>query len=119
MEQVKDILNDKQKEAIKKYLEVRFFQYGIRWFQFSYELTPKYTFKAEFIHSLPLEGLGIFRFALNVCNLEVKVYDMGKDKNPLIEVGLAYEHIGGGTNGCKLNIKLYVNEQGDLFEVYN
>jgi hypothetical protein len=118
-EKVIDILNSKQKEAIEKYLEARFFQYGIRWFQFKYELTPKYSFKAEFTHSLPLLGLGIFRFALNVCNFEARVYDMGKDKNPLIVGHLSYEHIGGGTNGCELNIRLYVNSNGEIVEDYS
>jgi hypothetical protein len=113
-----ELLNKKQQEAVEKYLESRFFQYGIRWFQFKYELTPRYTFKAEFTHPLPPEGLGIFRHALNTCNFEARVYDMGKDKNPLIEGHLAYEHLGGGTNGCGVNIRLYVNPDGEIFEDY-
>lgn len=112
-----EVLNSKQRTGIEKYLESRFFQYGVKWFQFEYKETPEYTFKALFSQKLPLNGLGIFRHALSSCTFEAKVW-ISKDSLPLICCHLSYHHITGGSNGCDVGVNLFVNSEGEVVENY-
>ena len=44
--EVKETLNIKQRQAVKEYLESRLYTYGIKSYEFEYQETPNYVYKA-------------------------------------------------------------------------
>lgn len=114
-------LNEKQQVAVKKYLASRFFQFGVKWWELEYQLTPRSTTSAEFTQDLAVNAnnLGIFSHALSRCTFVAKVW-ITEDGSELPRIGasLRYEHNGGGSNGCAINCSICVNDDGDVIEIY-
>ena len=106
------IFDEEQVEVISKYLESRFFQLGVKWHLMKYEEVTGMTYKAIFTQDIPVnvKTLGIFAFALKSCTFCAKVWIDKEDKRPpLVSTSLSYEHNGGGSNGCDLNVRAFVN----------
>ena len=113
-------LDEKQQESVKKYLASRFGQFGLLWWKLEYK--HKSASSAEFTQDLLVNAnsLGIFAHALSKCTFVAKVcINTDETRLPEISVSLNYEHIGGSTNGCRLDCSVYVHKDGDVFEVYN
>jgi len=123
MSKYKTEFNIKQIEAVKDYLEKRFGCYTIAGYKLEINKTDRYTFQYQFKQTLGKSALGIFRHALKECLFVAKVWELDVQEDEvghrhLIEIGLEYEHFGGGTNGCDLDIKFYVTSEGKIFEIY-
>lgn len=108
-------LENKHKEAISKYIESRLGVYGVNWYEFKWELTPKYSFKEYAEQSLKPKSLGIIRHMMTSCVLHLKVW--GDDFPKTVEVGFSYQHPGGGSNGADADIRLRVSKDASVFEV--
>ena len=111
------VLNEKQQEAVAKYLGSRFAVYGIKRYELKYELTPRFTCKAIFSQEIPKKFLGIFKHALKSCVFEAKVWTLSVQGLLLIQCHLAYEHINGGSNGCELDVELTVDKDAEICEL--
>jgi hypothetical protein len=123
MSKYKTEFNEKQIEAVKDYLEKRFGCYGVAGYKLEMKKTERLTYQYCFEQELEPRGLGIFRHALEKCWLSVEVWEMDVEENEvghrhLVCPGLHYQHVGGGTNGCDMNVKFYVSDDGRITEVY-
>lgn len=116
-------LNDKQIDAIKDYLGKRLASYGVAGYKLEIKETPTLTYSYLISQELSKEVLGIFQHALLKCEFKARAWGYKKQIDELyhkhlIQCGLSYEHFGGGTNGCDMNIEFYVFEDGKIVEMY-
>jgi hypothetical protein len=123
MKSEKPKLTEKQTDAIKHYLASRLGSYGIREYQFETKETPRLTFDYSIEQVLESNALGIFRHALKKCTFSAEVWGITPEENEVghrhLVIGtLDYEHIDGGSNGCKLNIQFFVTDDGKIIEDY-
>ena len=58
--------------------------------------------------------LGIFERALKDCELRIEVW--GNEKRKTMSLGLSYNHVKCGSNGCDLDIRLIVTEDAEVYE---
>ena len=110
------ILDQKDFDVIANYLEVRLSQFRVHAYDFVWKATPKYTYK--YVGELKLDKavLGIFSHAMKMVELDVEIW--GNEEVRTVSTHLSYEHIGGGTNGCDMDVTLKYNcREKKLFEV--
>lgn len=118
----KNDLTAKQKNAISNYLGKRLACYGVDSGLLTYEKSPRKVYSFTISQKLSQRNIGIFRHALKTCHFFGRIWD----EKPMsvtghlhfVECGLQYEHINGGTNGCDMNIKFYVDSNGKITEKY-
>lgn len=93
---------------VKKYLEARLATYGICSHKFEIDKQEKKTY---LIQKISKKKLGIFSHALKNCELVVSIYNGEETSNGStyhkVYLKLNYDHIGGGSNGCDLDIFLH------------
>lgn len=116
-------LNKIQKTAIIDYLSKRLACYGIVSYKLEFKETPTYTYSYKITQELEPPALGIFRHALAKCTFSAEVWSFEKQENEighrhLVICGLAYEHVGHGSNGCEMDIKFYITDDGKIREDY-
>lgn len=113
----------KAEDAIIKHFESRLGCYGVRGYKLEIKETPRLTYDYSVEQVLEPNALGIFRHALKKCTFSAEVWGIKKEENEvgqrwLVEGGLSYEHTDGCSNGCDLDIKFYINDEGTITEVY-
>jgi hypothetical protein len=104
---------DVQRMAVNRYLSQRLGRFGVKEFDFMEERKGH-----SYSQKLPAVALGIFGMALTSCRLLYKVWgaSAAAPGRSYVECELRYEHAGGGSNGCKMGLGLFVGKYGYIEE---
>jgi hypothetical protein len=118
-----EMIGGMSKESLKRisdYLETRLGIYGVRSYAFKWEAglrNPDYVYGEV---SIDKQFFGIFSHAMTSCTLNVSVWTGKLVETGVvsINVSVSYEHVGGGSNGHELDIRLQMNVNDNrLWEV--
>ena len=110
----------KDLDAIKSYIASRLATYDVASFDFKMETDEK-SGVVNLIQTIKQRARGIFRHALKKCEMIVTIYpgeeiEIGSRSHHKVYLKLQYDHKGGGSNGCDLDIKLRCFD-GRVYEV--
>jgi len=110
-------IKNKSKEKIINYISTRL---GIPFEYFNFkdvDLSTGYIYDELWSLELGKGRLGVFKFGLKTCHLNVKITIRNEGKELYVSTDLSYEHINCGSNGCDLDVSLrYYPESDRLIE---
>ena len=108
----KVIINQEHVDSVSQYLQSKLGRYGVNIFDVTFDKDHN---TITYMINNNSRNLGIFTHALASCSVTVRFYE---GPWPLTgSVSIAYAHIDGGTNGCKLNFEILLREDNNVYEV--
>ena len=116
--ETKPILTEVQKDALINFMSQRFGIYNIDFdYKNSYYNEPNgMTYQA--IITAKVKELGIFNHSIETCELNAKIWNKDSKKDVTVTFGLSYKHKNGGSNGCDLDVRINILNNGSIFEIY-